>query len=166
MRVIGIDPGYAIIGFSIIDFTEETLLKREFPSLISYGIIKTEANISQIERFKEIFKNLDTLFNKYKPDIASIEKVFFTKNQKTVMQVSEIRGAFNLYFLNKNVEVFHYTPLEIKKFLTGNGKAKKKDVQIFIKNCFNLEEIPQPDDAADAIACALAYFFNYNLLNR
>ncbi|MCX8059525.1 MAG: crossover junction endodeoxyribonuclease RuvC [Spirochaetes bacterium] len=162
MKVIGIDPGYALVGFSIIEFFPETYIDRGSPQLISYGVIKTDQNLTYKERFKEIFENLEIIYNSYKPEIASVERVYFTKNKKTVMEISEIRGALNLFFLYKKIEVVQFTPLEIKKIITGNGKAKKKEIQIFIKSFFNMDEIPTPDDASDAIATALACFFNYN----
>jgi len=173
MRIIGIDPGYAIVGFSILEIdnfkeidNSDNFVLFNKPTLISYGVIRTDSSLEWERRFIEIFGNLQQIIEKYKPEIASIEKVFFKSNHKTVMQISEIRGALNLFFLIRNIDVYNFTPLEIKKIITSNGRAKKKEVQLFLKEYFNLEEIPQPDDASDAIATALALLFNIQNLKR
>jgi crossover junction endodeoxyribonuclease RuvC len=168
MKVLGIDPGYAIIGFSILEVEDSnndkievtkniSLNKYQYQDikLISYGIINTDPDKTYIERLKEISENFLSLIKRYKPDILAIEKLFYFKNKKTIMHVSEVRGALILLAIQNGIEVYEYTPLQIKLAITSYGRATKQQIQMMIKKIFNLDEVPYPDDAADAIACAL-----------
>ncbi len=158
MRIIGIDPGYAIIGFAVIDCDRDE-------ELISYGVIRTKAKDSYTDRLREIVENINYLFDNYKPDFMAIEKLFFFKNQKTVMKVSEARGIVLSLAIQKGIPFNEYTPLEIKQTITSYGRASKKQVQQMVKNMLCLDHIPQPDDAADAIACALTHVRQTKLEN-
>lgn len=162
--VIGIDPGYAIVGFSILKYKGKNRnIKGDIGiELVSYGVITTSKEKQYFERIEEIANNLQSLFNKYQPDILAIEKLFYFKNKKTIMHVSEIRGAIILLAMQNNIPVFEYTPLQIKMAITSYGRATKIQVQNMIKKLFNLDKIPEPDDAADAIACGLTHIWSHN----
>jgi crossover junction endodeoxyribonuclease RuvC len=149
MRIIGIDPGTAITGYSIIETINGEI------SLIDYGCIRTPAGLAQARRLNQISEDLTTLIKEYKPDKAAIEKLFFKKNIKTAMQVSEARGVMLQKLEENGIETDEYTPLEIKSAICGYGKADKKMVQQMVKLILNMEEEPKPDDAADAIAIGI-----------
>ncbi|WP_066901007.1 crossover junction endodeoxyribonuclease RuvC [Streptobacillus notomytis] len=149
MRIIGIDPGTAIIGYSIVDF------KNGETKLIDYGCIYTDKDLSMPERLEHIYFKLETLFNMYKPDHMAIEELFFFKNQKTIITVAQARGVIVAKAQISGIEIFNYTPLQVKTGITGYGRAEKKQVQEMIKVILKLDEIPKPDDAADAIAIAI-----------
>lgn len=149
MKIIGIDPGIATTGFSIIENINGKI------SLLDYGCIRTQAGLKQAERLKQIAIDLNTLIDKWKPNKASIEKLFFAKNVKTAMIVAEARGVIMQKLTEKGVETNEYSPLEIKNAICGYGKADKKMVQQMVKIILALKETPKPDDAADAIAAAI-----------
>ncbi|CAM3079237.1 crossover junction endodeoxyribonuclease RuvC [Streptobacillus ratti] len=149
MRIIGIDPGTAIIGYSILDF------KNGKTELIDYGCIYTDKDLPMPERLEQIFFKLETLINMYKPDHMAIEELFFFKNQKTIISVAQARGVIVAKAQISGIEIFNYTPLQVKTGITGYGRAEKKQVQEMIKIILKLDEIPKPDDAADAIAIAI-----------
>ncbi len=149
MRIIGIDPGTAITGYSILETKNGEI------SLLDYGCIRTPAGLAQSRRLNQIAKDLSTLIKKYKPQKAAIEKLFFKKNIKTAMQVSEARGVILQKFEEKGIESDEYTPLEVKTAICGYGKADKKMVQQMVKLILNMEQEPKPDDAADAIAIGI-----------
>lgn len=149
MIILGIDPGTARIGYSIIEKRDGEAL------LITYGCLEIK-NRSQIERLKIISDLISELILKYEPKTLAIEKLFFTKNIKTALSVSEARGVIINGANLMNLEVMEFTPLEVKTAVTGYGKAEKYQVQKMVMNILKLEKIPKPDDAADAIAIALA----------
>lgn len=151
MRIIGIDPGTATTGFSIMECLDGDL------KILDYGCICTKKEFSQSSRLNQIAKDLNTLIKKWRPDSAAIEKLFFQKNIKTAMNVSEARGVIMQKLEEKGVEISEYTPLEIKNSICGYGKADKKMVQQMVKLYLNLPYIPQPDDAADAIAISICH---------
>ena len=149
MRIIGIDPGTAITGFSIIEKHQNKV------ELLDYGCIRTPAGLDMSLRLNQIAEDLSTLLQKWRPKHASIEKLYFKKNIKTGITVAQSRGVV-LYILAKNgIPQTELSPLEIKSQICGNGKADKKMVQKMIKIILGLNSTPQPDDAADAIAAAL-----------
>lgn len=159
MRVLGIDPGTATTGWAIIEERDCKL------KAIAYGAINTPKTKSESQRLYEIHKDLSEIIKKYQPKEASIEKLFFFKNQKTVIPVSQARGAILLTLEQKNVTVLGYTPLQVKQALTGYGRAEKKQIQLMAKNILGLKTIPKPDDAADAIAVAVCHL-NSRKLNK
>ena len=148
MIILGIDPGTAIIGYGIIK-------KDENLSLIDYGCITTSAKLTTAERLTILYKELKKIINKYKPNIASVEKLFFCKNIKTAITVSQARGVILLTINKAGIPIFEYTPLEIKQAITSYGKAEKIQVQKMVKILLKLKKIPKPDDAADALATAI-----------
>jgi crossover junction endodeoxyribonuclease RuvC len=148
MIVLGIDPGTAIIGYGIIDSGKKL-------ELIDYGCIKTSADMSTAERLEKLHKELEVIIKKYKPEIAAIEDIFFFKNLKTAIKVSQARGVILLTVAQNNVPVAEYTPLQIKQAVACYGRAEKAQVQKMVKALLGLKEIPKPDDAADALAVAI-----------
>lgn len=149
MRILGIDPGLATIGFSILDIDGHN------KTLIEVGVIRTGANLPLPERLKEIYKDIKALAKEYKPDICSIEQIFFSKNVTTGIQVSQARGVILLALNEEGVEIREYNPSSMKAALTGDGNASKAAIQKMVKLELGLSEIPKPDDAADAVSLAL-----------
>jgi len=152
ITILGIDPGTALVGWAIIVDNQS---KAE---TLAYGHISTNAGLPLARRLAEIAGNLREIADKYQPDEVAIEELFFFKNQKTVMAVSQARGAILLTMEEIGVKIFEYTPLQIKQALTGYGRAEKQQVQLMVKNILKLKEIPKPDDTADALAIALCHF--------
>ncbi len=159
MRIIGIDPGTATTGFSIIDVLNSNI------SLLDYGCIKTKAGLSDSVRLKQISDDMKTLMKKWKPTHGSIEKLYFKKNVKTAIQVAQARGVIMQNLMEGGIEPQEYTPLQIKMAVTGYGKADKKMVQQMVKMILNMNQTPKPDDAADAIACAICLANSIKLIN-
>ncbi|EKE25392.1 MAG: Crossover junction endodeoxyribonuclease RuvC [uncultured bacterium] len=151
LRVLGIDPGTAIVGWAILD---EVCGK---VCAVAYGHITTSPNNTTSERLFEVVKDLEEVIDKYSPHEAAVEDLFFFKNVKTVMKVSQARGAILLTLEKFCVNISEYTPLQVKQALTGYGRAEKKQIQLMVKNILKLKEIPKPDDTADAIAIALCH---------
>lgn len=154
MRILGIDPGYAIVGYGIIE-KEGSKIK-----MLEYGSIQTEAHTSTAIRLEIIFNELNQIIKEYKPDEVAYEKLFHEKNTKTFMAVSQARGVEILAGKINNLDIFEYTPLQIKTALTGYGRATKNQVQESVKRILNLQDIPKPDDAADALAIAICHSFS------
>lgn len=149
MRILGIDPGYNIIGYGVI---ETNGLK-----VIDYGVITTPKNMSISQRLHTIYQATCELMETFKPDEVAFEELFFNTNTTTAIPVAEARGVLIVackQFINR---LFEYTPLQIKQALTGNGRAEKKQVQFMVKNILGLNSVPKPDDAADALAVALCH---------
>jgi crossover junction endodeoxyribonuclease RuvC len=147
---IGIDPGTATVGFSLVEGTKQN------PIIVEYGVLTTKAGPREImpQRLLEIATDLESLLKKYKPDKAVVEDLFFFKNAKTVISVAQSRGV-TLYLLAKyNVEIIEVTPLQVKQILCGYGRATKQQMQQMVKRIYKLDEIPKPDDAADSLAMA------------
>jgi|GEM_PF-442358 len=149
MRVMGIDPGTATTGFSILERDKNSF------RLLDYGCITTEAKTPANIRLNQIAQDLKTLIKKWEPTHASIEKLFFNKNVKTAISVAQARGVVIQILTEYGIDPREFTPLEIKSAVCGYGRADKKMVQEMIKTMLNLKVIPRPDDAADAIATAI-----------
>ena len=154
MIILGIDPGTATTGFSLLERTQKGL------RLIDYGCIRTKAGTPHHERLNEIADDLTAIIEKYKPQICAIEKLFFSTNTKTAMSVSEARGVLLQNASKAGLDIHEYTPNEVKSNVTGDGKADKLQIQKMVKTILNLKEVPKPDDAADAIAIALCHIQN------
>lgn len=152
MVVLGIDPGTASLGWGIIKRTKEVAYKVE-----AYGCIKTDKSNLFSRRLEEIHRELSKIIKKYEPDIAAVEQLFFAKNVKTAISVGEARGVAILAAAQANLAVAEYTPLQVKQSLVGYGRAEKKQMQKMLKVLLGLEDIPKPDDAADALAIALCH---------
>lgn len=151
MRVLGIDPGTATVGISILDYVDKKF------NLIYYGCIYTSKDLDMPQRLYEIYESLKKIIETYKPEVLAIEELFYFKNNKTVISVSQARGVMLLCAKENNMEIFEYTPLQVKIGITGYGRAEKQQVQIMVQKLLNLSEIPKPDDAADAIAVAITH---------
>ncbi len=151
VKILGIDPGTAIVGYGIIEFDGYDY----FPQ--SYNVIKTSSKLSLSKRLAIIYDNLCEIIKLNKPDEIAIEKIFFTKNVKTAIDVGQARGVILLACEKNDIRIFEYTPLEVKQGITGYGNADKSQIQELLKLMLNLEEVPKPDDAADALAIAICH---------
>lgn len=152
MRIIGIDPGTAILGFGVID-----VFKGKQPILIDAGVIRTTPDQSDSLRLSVIYDELTNIITQNKPDIMVVEKLFFAQNVTTAMTVSQARGVVLLISNQNNLELYEYTPLQIKQALTGYGHAEKKQIQEMVRVVLKLKEVPKPDDCADALAAAIMH---------
>lgn len=150
MIILGIDPGTATTGFGLIEDIKS-------PRCIYYGTIQTEPKTPDHHRLKEINKQLKRVIKEYNPDIMVVEKLYFFKNLKTVMPVSQARGVILFTAAQKKIPIYEFTPLQVKTVITGYGRANKKQVQKMIQVLLNLKDIPKPDDAADALGLAICY---------
>ncbi len=155
MKILGIDPGMAIVGYSIVDFDGENVV------LLNSGSIKTPKEHTESQRLLEIYEDIKTIIEKYKPDIASVEKLFFFKNQKTVMPVAQARGVIMMALEKCKVPTFEYTPMEVKQTLTGYGRADKKEVEQMVKIALNCNVLPSLDDTIDSMAIAICHTRNH-----
>lgn len=151
MVVLGIDPGYAIVGWGVVCYGRNTYKP------MGYGAITTEADMPFNNRLEYIYNNTNKLIQKCKPDAFAIEKLYFQNNQKTAINVAQARGVILLAAQQNNIPIFEYTPLQVKTVVTGYGKAKKQQVMEMTRRLLQLEKIPKPDDAADALAIALCH---------
>ncbi len=160
MRILGIDPGFALVGFSILEDNGGKI------DVLDYGVISTSKDEEFSTRLAIIYNGICDLIDTYKPDAMALEELFYFKNQKTVIPVAEARGVIVLAGKQKLGNLYEYTPLQIKQALTGNGRAEKKQIQFMVKNILGLEKIPKPDDAADAIAVALTHLQTNNQISN
>lgn len=151
MVILGIDPGTATTGYGLI---QKARAGSGF-GILEYGVIATKKQLTDAERLEILGQDLESLIKKHKPAALGVERLFFTTNQKTVMTVSQARGVV-LYVAQKHqLPILEFTPLQVKNFICGYGKADKKQVQFVVQKTFGLKKIPKPDDAADALAIAL-----------
>jgi crossover junction endodeoxyribonuclease RuvC len=150
MRILGIDPGTGILGFGVIDIDQKGKA-----SLVDAGVIRTPVKQADSDRLFTIYEELDQIIKELKPDIISVEKLFFAQNVTTAMSVSQARGVVLLLGKQHKMELYEYTPQEIKMALTGYGRADKKQMQEMVRVVLGLHEVPKPDDCADALAAAL-----------
>jgi len=160
MRILGIDPGLAITGWAIVDFDKKGNI-----DLIDFGAIFTKKRVEVKDRLKDIYNDMHELLEKFKPEICGIETLLFYNNAKTAIVVGEARGVVLLTLSEKNLSVYEFTPLQVKSSITGYGKATKKQVQENVKTICKLDSLPKPDDAADAVAVAIACFDRMKMEN-
>jgi crossover junction endodeoxyribonuclease RuvC len=163
-RIIGFDPGLATLGFGIIQC--QTSIQHqavEAVSLIDFGVIQTSAKQEIGQRLCTIYQDLHDLMNQFKPHLAVAEKLFFYKMGNTI-SVAQARGVLILVLAQLNIPIFEFTPAQIKKSLTGYGNAEKREVQEAVMRELNLNYIPKPDDAADALAVALTAWFDDEII--
>lgn len=151
MRILGIDPGTGIVGFGVIEKNSSKL------SMIDAGVIRTSSKQSDSKRLKTIYDELTGIIKQNKPDVLVVEKLFFAQNVTTAMSVSQARGVVVLCGENYGLEVFEYTPLQIKQAITGYGRADKRQIQEMVKTILKLDSVPKPDDCADALATAITH---------
>lgn len=149
MKILGIDPGYGRCGYGII---EQIGQKQE---LVTYGCIETSSKLPHLERLMTIAEEINKLVLLHKPEKAGVEDLFFAKNKTTALKVAEARGVILLTLAKNNLEILELTPNQIKQAMTGYGNADKKQMQQMVKISLKLDKIPEPDDAADAVAIAI-----------
>ena len=160
MIILGIDPGYAIVGYGVIKYEGGKM------SVVDYGKITTEANIPLSKRLKLIYDSLTQLIEMFNPDVVAVEELFFNSNVKTAIAVGHARGVIILAAANKNLKIAEYTPLQIKQAVVGYGRADKNQVQQMVKMFLKLKEVPKPDDTADALAVAICHANSSALSNQ
>ncbi len=154
MKILGIDPGMAIVGYGLIEIKNNNI------NLVTSGSIQTDKNNSDSKRLLEIYNDLSIIVDKYSPDCASVEQLFFFKNQKTIIPVAEARGVILTVLEKYNIPTFSYTPMEVKQVLTGYGRAEKREVEQMVRLTLQQEKLPKLDDTIDAIAIAICHSRN------
>lgn len=151
LRILGIDPGLATVGFSVVDIDKSKM------KLVTCGIISTPAHTSLSSRLDRIFADMNELLSTFSPDVMSIEELFFNTNITTGISVAHARGVILLAAYRAGVAVFEYTPLQVKQAVVGYGRAEKRQVIDMVRRILNLTAAPKPDDAADAVALAICH---------
>lgn len=151
MRILGIDPGYAIVGFGVLDYDNVKF------RVVQYGAVTTSPETPFNDRLAEIFEDMNGLFDAFKPDCVSVEKLFFNTNTTTGIDVAEARGVILMSAARRRIPVYEYTPLQVKMAVTGYGRAKKHQIQEMTRSILSLDKIPKPDDTADALAIAICH---------
>ncbi len=161
MILIGIDPGYAIVGYGVVKYENNRFTPLE------YDAITTPAEMPFAERLEKIYRDLTQVLRRHRPQAMSVEKLFFTTNQKTGIDVAQARGVILLAAVHEKIPVYEYTPLQVKSSVVGYGKAVKKQVMEMTRILLGLDQIPKPDDVADALALAITHAHTAgSLLNR
>ncbi|CAM4400166.1 crossover junction endodeoxyribonuclease RuvC [Paenibacillus phoenicis] len=160
MRILGIDPGIAIVGFGFIDKQGNRVTP------VQYGCIQTEAHTPEEERLMHVYEAMVQLIDKYKPDAVAFEKLFFNRNVTTAMSVSQARGVLVLAAAQKGLPIAEYTPMQVKQAIVGYGKAEKRQVQEMTRMFLKLQAIPKPDDVADALSVAICHAHSYTLNSK
>lgn len=151
MRILGIDPGYAILGYGVLDMNGNRF------SVVDYGSVITDEDMDMPHRLQVLYDSITDIIEKYEPQEASVEELFFNNNAKTAILVGEARGVAVLACAKKGLKISEYTPLQIKQALVGYGRADKRQVQAMVKAILNLDKVPKPDDTADALAAAICH---------
>lgn len=151
MKILGIDPGMAIVGYGLIEVEGDNI------QLLASGSIQTDKKLPDSKRLLEVYNDLSTIVQKYQPDCASVEELFFFKNQKTVIPVAEARGVILTVLEKFAIPTFGYTPMVVKQVLTGYGRADKKEVEQMVRIALESENLPKLDDTVDAIAIAICH---------
>ncbi len=156
VRIIGIDPGYAIVGYGVLDYNHGNF------SVVGFGAVTTKSDMSFNARLRAIYLDMTKLIEYYQPDEMGIEKLFFNTNEKTAIDVAQARGVTILPAIMKNIPIYEYTPLQVKSSIVGYGRAEKKQVQEMTRSMLHLKEIIRPDDTADAVAIAITHGLSVN----
>lgn len=151
MRILGIDPGYATIGYGVIDYARGAF------SVAGFGAITTEAGVPFERRLADIYDDMNTVIKKFSPDHISIERLYFNTNTTTAIAVAEARGVILLSAVQNGLVTAEYTPLQVKQAITGYGRAEKRQVMEMVKSFLRLDKVPKPDDTADALALAVCH---------
>ncbi len=160
MKILGIDPGYAILGYGIIEKTGNRFRP------IHYGAVTTPKEMPMDSRLEHLYDSLREIIDEYRPDAASIEELFFNNNAKTAIYVGQARGVAILACVKARIQIAEYTPTQIKQALVGYGRADKQQVQYMVRTVLNLPEVPRPDDTADALAAAICHGHSVDSRNR
>ena len=151
MRVLGIDPGTAITGYGVVDENEQGL------ALVDCGVVTTPAGEPLPQRLQRIYRGLAGVVDQYRPEVAAVEELFFSRNVRTALSVGHARGVALLALADAGLAIFEYKPLEVKQAVAGYGGADKHQVQEMVRMLLSLDEVPRPDDAADAVAVAVCH---------
>jgi len=162
MIILGIDPGTATTGYGVILVKNMNSKNRDNFKCLGYGSIKTSPEMAMPQRLKKLHNELSKLLKEHQPEIMVVESLFFFKNLKTAMPVSQAKGVILLTAAKKNILVHEFTPPQVKMLIAGSGKAEKINVQKKVQAIFGMKDVPKPDDAADALAIALTYVFARN----
>lgn len=160
MKILGIDPGFAIVGCGIVDYTGNKF------TVIDHMAVTTQAGLPLAQRLKTIYEDMSSIIDRYKPDAVAVEELFFNTNITTAIAVGQARGVILLAAVNRGVEIFEYTPLQVKQAVVGYGRAEKGQVQQMVKMILNLKEIPKPDDVADGLALAICHAHSCRMNSR
>ncbi len=160
MIILGIDPGIAIVGWGVIEFSGNKMKP------LAYGAITTPAHTPITQRLKTIYDELSIIIDKYKPEAMAVEELFFNTNVKTAITVAHARGIVLLCASQKGIPDFEYTPLQVKQALTGYGRADKAQIQNMVKIMLGINAVPKPDDTADALAIAICHAHSHNLSSK
>lgn len=151
MRVLGIDPGYAIVGWGVLDYTAGRFAP------VDFGAVRTDAGVPFERRLADVYSGVREIIERTKPEVLAIEKLFYQHNQTTVIGVAEARGVILLAAAQAGLPVYEYTPMQVKQAVTGYGGAVKKQVQEMTRILLRLPSVPKPDDTADALAMAITF---------
>ncbi len=151
MRILGIDPGYATVGYGVVDYNSCRF------TAAGFGAITTKAGVEFPKRLKSIYEDMLYVIDKYKPESLAIERLYFNTNTTTAIDVAQARGVIVLAAESCGIPIFEYTPLQVKQSVTGYGKAEKRQVMEMVKNLLGLTAVPKPDDTADALALAICH---------
>lgn len=151
VKILGIDPGIAITGYGVVEYWGNHY------KIMEYGVIRSSKTQEMPSRLNVIHKGISQLIATHQPDHMAIEELFFNKNVKTALLVGQARGVVMLSAYQQGVPIYEYTPLQVKQAVVGYGRAEKQQVQFMVKALLNLQEIPRPDDAADALAIAICH---------
>lgn len=151
MKVLGLDPGVAIFGYGIIKEEDDAT------HIVKYGCIRTKKEQRHHLRLQKIYQELQRIIKEYQPECLALEEIFFSQNVKTAFRVGEVRGVALLVAAQVGLEIYEYTPLEVKMAVTGYGKATKSQVRYMIKSILNLNSVPKLDDITDALAVAVCH---------
>jgi len=154
MKILGIDPGVAIVGYALLNY-EDNMFELE-----ASGSIQTDKTSSTPERLLDIYNDMSEIIERYRPDCAAVEKLYFFRNQKTIIPVAEARGVILTVLEKYKIKIYEYTPIEVKQVLTGYGRASKKEVEQMVKYTLNSESLPKLDDTVDAIGIAICHSRN------
>ncbi len=156
MLTLGIDPGYAIIGWGLVDFSGARLTP------VAFGAVTTEAGVDFPKRLLKISTSIGEILDKFRPQAVAIEKLYFNSNTTTAIDVAQARGVIVTEAARRNIDIFEYTPLQVKQAVVGYGRAEKKQVMEMTKQLLKLESVPKPDDTADALAIAICHSHSFH----
>lgn len=151
MLVLGIDPGYAIVGYGVVKYENNRFTP------VAYGAVTTKAGVEFSSRLNTIYEDVYAVIERYRPEVLSIEKLYFNTNTTTAIDVAQARGVILLAARKHNIPIYEYTPLQVKQSVTGYGKAEKAQVMELTRRLLGLEKTPKPDDTADALAVAICH---------
>ena len=151
MRILGIDPGYAIVGWGVVEYQASRFCP------LGYGAVTTNAGVEFTRRLADIYDGITEIITRYQPQAMAVEKLFFNTNTTTAIMVAEARGCILLAARKAGLPVYEYTPLQVKQAVTGYGRAEKKQIQEMIRILLHLDAVPKPDDTADALAMAICH---------